>query len=481
MQYKPVLRVLGVFLMLHSLGLLPPLAISVSLQDGHWRDFFYTFLLSLGGGFLLWWSFRQAKHELRRHEGFLIVASFWLVLSAVSAIPFILGPHLNFFDAFFEATSAFTTTGATVITGLDELPKSVLFYRQELQWLGGMGIIVLAVAVLPLLGMGGMQLYRAETTGPFKEEKLTPRIAHTARSFILIYLGMTLLCALAYIIAGMSVFDAVAHSLSTVSTGGFSTYDASMGHFNSLSIELIAGFFMLMGAVNFSLHYLAIHKLHLRAYFASPETRVFLAIIASVVLLCALTLTFHQTYPDFLTSLRHATFTTISIITSSGYTTENFAAWPVSLPVLLIFISFVGGCAGSTAGGMKVIRFILLFKQGHREIIRLIHPAIVMPIKVGRRVVSDEVTKGVWSFFALYVAIFTLVMLVLMAGGADQVTAFAAVATTLNNLGPGLGEVSSNFQSVPDWQKLLLSLCMLLGRLELFTLIIFFMPAFWRR
>lgn len=481
MKYKPVLRILGIFLMLHSLGLLPPMAISIYMDDGHIRDFLYPFVFTLGAGILLWWPHRHAIQDLRRHEGFLIVAGFWLLLSAVSALPFMIGPHLDFFDAFFEAASAFTTTGATVITGLDDLPKSVLFYRQELQWLGGMGIIVLAVAVLPLLGMGGMQLYRAETTGPFKEEKLTPRIAHTARSFVLIYLGMTVACAVAYALAGMSGFDAIAHSLSTISTGGFSTYDASMGHFKSLSIELIAGFFMLMGALNFSVHYLAIHRLELRHYLDNPETRTFIAIVASVILLCALNLTFNYTYPDFLTALRHSTFTTISVITSTGYTTENFAVWPVFLPVLLIFISFVGGCAGSTAGGMKVIRFMLLFKQGQREIIRLIHPAIVKPIKIGKRVVTDEVSRGVWGFFALYVAIFTLVMLILMAGGADQVTAFAAVATTLNNLGPGLGEVTSNFQTVPDWQKLLLSLCMLLGRLELFTLIILFMPSFWRR
>jgi len=481
MEYKLILRILGVFLILHSLALLPPIGIAIADNDGQLHDFLYTLAVTFGSGSFLWLTFHNARGELGRHDGFVIVAAFWLVLSAMSAIPFILGPHLDFVDAFFEAASAFTTTGATVLVGLDSLPRSVLFYRQELQWFGGMGIIVLAVAILPLLGMGGMQLYRAETPGPFKDEKLTPRIAHTAQSFWLIYIGMTVVCIVCYLFAGMSLFDAISHSFATISTGGFSTHDASIDHYQNLPIELITEFFMLIGALNFSVHFVALRKRDLRPYWQNPEIKVFLIIVASIILVSTCVLTYHHTYASFFTALRHSAFQTISVITSTGYTTENFAQWPVFLPVLLIFISFIGGCSGSTAGGMKVIRFMLLFKQGNRNLLQLIHPAMIKPIKIFGRVVPESVSSAVWGFFALYVAIFTFAMLLLMVAGADQVTAFSAVATTLNNCGPGLGEVTTNFTTMNEWQKVILIFCMILGRLEIFTLLVLLTPAFWRR
>jgi trk system potassium uptake protein TrkH len=481
MQYKSILRIIGIFLILHSLALLPPIGIALYDQDGQLHDFVDTLMVTLGSGSLLWLLFRNARGELTRHDGFVIVAAFWLVLSATSAIPFILGPHLGFVDAFFEAASAFTTTGATVMTGLDALPRSVLFYRQELQWVGGMGIIVLAVAIMPLLGMGGMQLYRAETPGPFKDEKLTPRIAHTAQSFWLIYLGLTLLCIAFYMLFGMSFFESVAHSFATISTGGFSTHDASIDHYQNLPIEIVTEVFMLMGALNFSVHYLALHKRSLRAYWQNSEIRVFLSVVAITILISTLLLTYHHTYPNFLTSLRHSAFQTISVITSTGYTTKNFAEWPSMLPVLLIFISFIGGCSGSTAGGMKVIRFMLLLKQGYRTLLLLIHPSMIRPIKLFGRVVPESVTSSVWGFFAMYVAIFAIAMLLFMLTGADQVTAFSAVATTMNNLGPGLGAVTSTFTDMTDFQKGIGIICMILGRLELFTLLVLLSPSFWRR
>ncbi len=481
MQFKALSRIIGVFLIFHSLGLLPPIFVSIYYSDGQLLDFLYPLMFSLICGVSLWGPFRHDTSELRRHEGFLVVAAFWFILSTLSALPFIIGPHLNFADSFFEAASAFTTTGATVVTHLDNLPRSLLFYRQELQWLGGMGIIVLAVAILPLLRMGGMQLYRAETPGPLKDEKLTPRIAHTARIFWLIYLFMTLICASSYWLAGMTLFDAICHSMSTVSTGGFSTHDASIGYFNSFSIELITILFMYLGALNFSIHYLAIYTKNFRCYLTNPEIQIFTLIIILVILITSLKLYFDHTYPTFTETLRHTTFLTVSIISSTGYTTENFTIWPLFVITLFFFISFIGGCSGSTAGGMKIIRFILLVKQGYREIIRLIHPSIVMPLKIKGRAYEDSVLSGVWGFFSLYVAVFSLVMLVLMAGGLDQVTAFSAVATSMNNLGPGLGGVSENFQHIDDWQKLTLAVCMLLGRLELFTVLILLTPAYWRR
>lgn len=481
MKYKLILRLVGIFLILHSLALLPPIAIALYDQDGQAHDFVYTLVVTLGGGLLLWLLFHNARGELGRHDGFVVVTAFWLVLSSISAIPFILGPHLGFVDAFFEAASAFTTTGATVMTGLDALPRSVLFYRQELQWFGGMGIIVLAVAVLPLLGMGGMQLYRAETPGPFKDEKLTPRIAHTAQSFMFIYIGLTLMCILAYMLSGMSLFDAINHSFTTISTGGFSTHDASISHYQNLSVELVTEFFMFMGALNFSVHFLALKEGNISGYWRNPEIKVFSTIVGSVIIVSTLVLMYHNTFASFSEALRHSAFQTISIITSTGYTTENFAAWPSFLPVLMIFISFIGGCSGSTAGGMKVIRFMLMLKQGYRNVLLLIHPAMVKPIKLFNRVVPENITSAVWGFFALYVAIFTLAMLLLMLGGTDQVTAFSAVATTMNNLGPGLGDVASNFIVMHDWQKVILIFCMIIGRLEIVTLVVLLAPAFWRR
>lgn len=480
MQFAAVARILGVFLILHSIGLIPPLLISWYTDDGQHLDFIYPLLLTLGSGSLLWLFFRKAKHELYRREGFLIVAAFWLVLSAFSALPFMIGPHLDFIDAFFEATSAFTTTGATVMTQLDSMPKSVLFYRQELQWIGGMGIIVLAVAILPLLGMGGMQLYRAETPGPFKDEKLTPRIAHSAQNFWVIYIGLTVACAIAYALAGMSVFDAVAHSFSTLSTGGFSTHDASMAYFNSVPIELITEFFMFMGALNFSIHFLALRRLNITYYFLNAEIQAFTLIVFAGIIVGALLLFFQHTYPNFYTALRHSAFTTISVITSTGYTTENFSAWPSMLPTLLMFISFIGGCSGSTAGGMKVMRILLLFKQGYRELLQLIHPSMVRPVKIAGRPIPTAATMGIWGFLGLYVAVFVLAMLLLMAGGMDQVTAFSAVTTAINNLGPGLGEVASNFQNIDDYQKVILAMSMLIGRLEIFTLLVLLSPTFWK-
>jgi trk system potassium uptake protein TrkH len=480
MQYAAIARILGVFLMLHSLGLIPPLLVSLYERDQQHMDFIYPLIFILGSGLLLWLVFRNAKNELHRREGFLIVASFWLVLSAVSALPLMIGTHLNFIDAFFEASSAFTTTGATVLTGLDDLPKSVLLYRSELQWLGGMGIIVLAVAVLPLLGVGGMQLFRAETPGPIKDEKLTPRIAHSAQNFWVIYIGLTLACIIGYILSGMSVFDAVAHSFSTLSTGGFSTHDASMAYFNSLPIELITEFFMFMGALNFSIHFLALHRMNVVYYFRNAEIQVFTVIVLAVILAGALLLFFQHTYPDFLSALRQSAFTTISVITSTGYTTASFADWPLMLPVMLMFISFIGGCSGSTAGGMKVMRVMLLFKQGYREILQLIHPAMVRPVKIAGRPIPPATAMSIWGFFAWYVALFVLAMLLLMAGGMDQVTAFSAVTTCMNNLGPGLGEVASNFQGIADYQKVILALAMIVGRLEIFTLLVLLSPTFWK-
>jgi trk system potassium uptake protein TrkH len=476
-----LVRVIGIFLLVYSASLIPPLLLAVAYQDGEFFNFLYPFLTTLGIGLITWLVTKNKHRELYRHEGFLIVAFYWIVMSLISATPLAMGTYLDFSDSFFEAVSAFTTTGATVITGIDNLPISILFYRQELQWLGGMGIIVLAVAILPILGMGGMQLYKAETPGPMKDEKLTPRIVHTAQALWFIYIGLTVACAIAYWIAGMPAFDAIVHSFSTLSTGGFSTHDASMAYFDSVSIELVAVVFMYLSSISFGLHFIVFRHRSLRHYFASAEVKLFTLVITVVVVVSTIILYRSQVHEDLWGSLRASLFQTVSVISSTGYTSEDFSVWPLATPVLLIFVSFMGGCAGSTAGGIKCIRFVVMIKQSYNEILKLIHPNLIRPLKVSGRPYQERVINAVWGFFVLYVAIFAVFMLILMAGGTDQVTAFGAVATCMNNLGPGLGKVATNFQNIPDWQKWLLAFAMLLGRLEIFTLLVLVTPTFWRR
>jgi trk system potassium uptake protein TrkH len=481
MRLTLVQRILGLFLGLFSITLIPPLLVALWYQDGELRDFGITFALTLVTGLLLYLPVRNMRQELRTREGFVVVAMFWLVLGMISSLPLHFGSHLGFVDALFESVSGFTTTGATVITGLDALPRSILFYRAELQWLGGMGVIVLAVAILPMLGVGGMQLYRAETPGPMKDEKITPRLAHTARAFWFIYAGLTMMCALGYWGAGMSLFDAVTHSFATISTGGFSTHDASMSYFHSTYIEVIAIVFMAMGGINFSIHYLVWARGAPESYWRDTEVRTFILTLVGLTLILTLGLVLNHFNEDFFSALRESAFQAVSVMTSTGFTTTNFAVWPLFLPALLMMSSFIGGCAGSTAGGMKVIRFVILYKQSHRDLRRLVHPNMVDKLKVGGRVLPDRAVAAVWGFFAMYVATFTVLMLLLMASGLDQVTAFSAIATCINNLGPGLGEVTSNFQSVNAFAKLVCTAAMLLGRLEVFTVLVLLTPAFWRR
>lgn len=474
-------RVIGLFLTMFSVTLSVPVAVSLYYKDGEAEHFLVSMAAMLSVGLVLWLPVRHASGQLRTREGFVVVTAFWIMLGLVSGLPFMLGPHLNFTDAAFEAVSAFTTTGATVIVGLDQLPPSILYYRCQLQWFGGIGVIVLALAVLPMLGVGGMQLYRAETPGPMKDDRITPRVNQTARGLWRIYLGLTIGCALGYWLAGMSVFDALTHSFATVSTGGFSTHDASISYFASPWVELVAVAFMLAGGINFAVHFAAVRGRNPYRYWRDPEVRTFLSVTVVLILIVAAVLWTQHTYASVLEALRYSAFQVVSVITSTGFTTADFSTWPLFTPVLLIFSSFMGGCAGSTAGGMKTIRFLVLAKQGWRNVFHLIHPAGVRPIKVGGRVLQARVADAVWGFFAVYVAVFSVLMLLVMGTGLDHVTAFGAVATCINNMGPGLGEVAVNFAGVNAAAKWLLTLSMLLGRLEIFTLLVVLTPAFWRK
>jgi trk system potassium uptake protein TrkH len=476
-----IARIVGFFAMLFSVTLVFPILIALWYGEAEVGHFLIPLLGSMAAGLLLWVSGARHRAELGIRDGFLIVALFWTLLSLLGAWPLMLSARLSLVDALFESASGITTTGATVITGLDALPRSVLFYRQQLQWLGGMGLIVLGVAVIPMLGIGGMQLYRAEAPGPLKEEKLTPRLADTARSLWLIYAALTGACALSYWLAGMTPFDALAHSLSTVSTGGFSTHDASLGFFENPAVEGVAIVFMLLAAINFGVHFAAWHHWDPLSYFKDVEARSFLLFVLCVVVLVGLTLRLEGNYAQLPHSLRDATFEVVSVVTSTGFGTVDFTHWPDFLPMLLIYISFVGGCGGSTAGGIKVMRMLLLVQQGIHEVRRLVHPHAVLPVRFGRRTVSDRLMQGVWGFFAAYLTAFGLLVLLMIHAGLDETSAFSAVATCMNNLGPGLGEVAYNFTSVSEFGKLVAVIAMLMGRLEIFTILVLLSPSFWLR
>lgn len=483
MQLAVILRILGILLSLFSLTMIPPLVISLFTKDGSATPFILAFVIILFIGLLFWLPVKNFKNDLRLRDGFFVVVLFWVGLGLAGSIPLLLSnvPDLSITDAIFESISGLTTTGATIIIGIDNLPKSILFYRQELQWLGGMGIIVLAVAILPMLGIGGMQLYRAETPGPVKDTKLTPRITETAKSLWYVYLTMTIACAFSYFLAGMGFFDAIAHSFSTVSIGGFSTHDQSIGYFNNSSIESVAIFFMLASGINFSLHFLSFRNINIKPYLNDAELHAYLKILIVICIVCSSYNAIAGNYENLSEVFRDSIFQTVSIATTTGFTTANFQNWPGFIPLLLIFSCFIGACAGSTCGGIKVIRILLLFKQGIREIKRLIHPNAIFTIKIGDKPISERIIEAVWGFLAVYVIIFAILLLVLMATDIDFLTAFSALSACINNLGPGLGEVSQNYYGINEIAKWILCLAMLLGRLEIFTLLVLFTPAFWRR
>lgn len=486
MHILSIIRIIGILVMCFSGTMLIPAFVALIYGDGGGKAFMQAFMLSLTAGTLLWWPCHHHKQELRSRDGFLIVVAFWFVLGGLATLPLLLfdAPHLTVASAVFEAFSGLTTTGATVMTGLDNLPKAILFYRQFLQWLGGMGIIVLAIAIIPLLGIGGMQLYRAEMSGPMKEQKIRPRITETAKVLWMIYLSLTLLCSLAYWLAGMSVFDAITHSFSTVSIGGFSTHDASIGYFNSPLINGITVLFLLVSACNFGLHFRAFSTIgrenFFKIYLRDPEFRFFISIQIILVVVCTSVMWGNSYFKTSWQDFEQVLFQAVSISTTTGYTTSDFAAWPSFVPVLLISASFMGGCAGSVGGGLRVARVLVLYLQGKRELKRVVHPNLVYPIKWGKNVLDERVIGSIWAFFSAYILVFLICLLGVIACGVEPFNAFNAVLASINNLGPGLGAVSSNMIAIPDSAKWILTIAMVCGRLEIFTLLALFTPAFWR-
>ncbi len=482
MRFQTTQRILGVLLVLSSLSMLPPAAVGFWHDDGSWLPFLEVFWVLALLGTIIWFPVRNRFSELRIRDGFVVVVGCWLVLGLCGSLPLLLSdyPNMSITDAVFESISGLTTTGATVLTGIDFLPPGILFYRQQLQWLGGMGIIVLAVAVLPMLRIGGMQLYRAETPGPMKDNKLTPRITETAKALWYLYLGLTVVCAMAYWMAGMTAFDAVGHAFSTVAIGGFSTHDLSMAYFDSPMIESIAIVFMVICGINFALHFMAWRRASLVPYRGDSELKAYVVLLAATAVVCSIGLFVGEAFDTLGESFRHGVFQAVSVATTTGFTTEAFYLWPGALPLLLLMVSCVGACAGSTGGGIKVIRALLLYKQGVREITRLIHPSAIAPIKIGSKSTSERVIQSVWGFFSLYMACFGALSLLLAASGEDLTTAVSAVVACLNNLGPALGQAGPHFAELSDPAKWVLSVAMVLGRLEIFTLLVLLTPTFWK-
>lgn len=480
----PLVAVLGGVLMLFSLTMAVPLAFAVFDGEAGLLGFDLAMVFTFACGLVAWLAGRHARRELQPRDGILLVVGVWTVLPAFGAVPLLINiPGLSFTDAYFEAASALTTTCATVLSGLDHLPLAVNVWRCFMVLLGGLGILVLAVAILPLLGVGGSQLFKSETPGPMKDAKLTPRIAETARALWTVYISLWLLCLLAYRAAGKSWSDAFMHASTTISLGGFAAYDASLGHYDSVAVEAVAIVFMIAGGLSFAQYFRCWQRRSLRPLASDSEARAYLAILAVAVLGIAAFLHAHAVYPSFAESLRHAAINVVSMATTSGFATEDWAQWPIFAPMLMLFLTGFCTCAGSTGGGVKLMRALLLLQLARNELTRIVHPRAVLPVTLNGGIVEARVLQAVLAFMLVYGAVMAFATLALLATGLDVVSAFTAVVACINNAGPGLGEVgpAGNYQGLTDLQTWICTVTMLLGRLELLAVLVLFTPAFWRR
>lgn len=483
MQFKAVFRVLGFLMMFFSITMLIPIPVGYYFKQPELWPFLIAFFVTLGTGIILFVPLRHYKKDLKIRDGFLIVILFWTVLSAFGCLPLWFGIHyhMTFTDAAFEAVAGFTTTGATALANLNKVPASILYYRQQLQFLGGMGIIVLAAAILPMLGVGGNQLYRAETPGPIKEDKITPRITETAKAIWVFYVGLAVLCSLAYWAAGIPIFDAVEEAFGTVSTGGFSIHNTSFAYYHSNIIDIIAIIFMFLGGVNFSLHYLAVTRGSIKTYFRDIEFRYYLSIAFIISLITFIVLAIYHVYPHLWSDIVIGTFNVVSMMTTTGFVAGSFAAWPLFLPVLIMLLGLLGASGGSTSGGMKVLRAVILKKQVTRELKRLVHPQGVYSVKLDKKVLPDHVVDAVWAFVTAYLIILVLTILLLMASGIDFQSAFGACISALANVGATIGKFAYGMSSMNTFAKWILIVVMIAGRLEVFTLLVIFSKSFWQK
>lgn len=474
----------GRVVLMFSLLTLVPLAFALSQHDPAEGAFITATLVTATIGVVMSVATRRFRRELQPRDGFVLVGLVWLLLPAFGALPLVLAiPGLSVTDAYFESMSALTATGATALSGLDQLPLSINVWRCFMMFVGGLGIIVLAVAILPMLGVGGSQLFKAETAGPLKDQKLTPRIADTARALWVAYFLLAGACLLAYRWAGMSWTDAFLHMCTTVSLGGFSNYDASLGHFDSPAIEAVAVFFMLLSGVNLVLYFVVWRSRSPAALWRNPEVRAFYAVLAGTIALITAYLVVFGNYESVGLAFRHTAFHVVSVATTTGYATHDYAQWPLFAPLLMILLGTFATCAGSTGGGIKMVRMLLLVKQARRELVRIVHPNVVNPVVLGGRAVSDRVIQSVIAFMMIYGATLTGLTMALLFTGLDPVTAFTAVIACVNNIGPGLGDVGPavNYGGLTDLQTWICTFAMLLGRLELLSVLVLFTPQFWRR
>ena len=479
-----VIHTLGMMLALFSATYILPIITSLIYQDGTLIDFVLAMMMTFLAGTLMWLLTRRFKAELSIRHGYLLVVMMWTAIPAFATLPLLLVfPNLSFTDAYFETMSGLTTSGGTVLTGLDNLPQAINLWRHELIWMGGMGIIVLAVAIMPLLGIGGRQLYKAETPGPMKDSTLTPRITETARSLWLVYFGITVACITSLKLAGMSWFDAICHAFAAMGLGGFSTHDASVGYFNSPAIEFVLIVFMIVAAMNFATHFLVWREKSLKLYLKDSEAIATVAVVLASCLGIGFYLWWEGTYPSFWTALRHASFNLVSMATDCGFASEDFNKWPIFAPLWMLFLSCITASSGSTGGGIKMIRTMVLFKQAGREFNKLLHPAAINPMKIGGHVIPNNIVFSVLGFIFLYFMSVVTLTFALLLSGLDFISAFSAVIACINNAGPGLGLVgpASNFSVLTDFQTWLCTFAMLIGRLEIITLLIIFTPQFWKR
>jgi trk/ktr system potassium uptake protein len=478
---KVILNTLSALIIFLAVSLIPPAIISRYYGGGDFNAFVYTIIASVSVGLVLFFTTRNHKQELRAKDGFIIVTFGWVLFSLLGALPFFLSGFIpSYTDAFFETMSGFSTTGATILTDIEALPHGLLFWRSLTHWLGGMGIILLSLAILPLLGVGGMQLFKAEVPGP-SPDKLTPRIKHTAELLWGVYVLLTVAEIILLMMGGMGWFDSVCHSFGTLATGGFSTKNASIGHYNSAYVDYIITIFMILAGLNFSLHYRALRGKP-RIYFKDPETLFFFGIIGAATLFVTFSI-WHQTSQDIALSFRQGFFQVVSIITTTGYGTADYETWSSSSRMVIFILMFFGGCAGSTGGGLKIIRSLILIKFSLNEIKRLIHPQAVLPVRVGNVVVSRDIIANVAGFYLFYVSIFVFGVLFMNILGLDFETSLGGVAASLGNIGPGLGDLgpTDNYGFLPDLGKWFLSFLMLVGRLEIYTVLIIFTPMFWKK
>jgi trk system potassium uptake protein TrkH len=479
----PIANVLGTLLMVFAATFLMPIGSALYFGDGTMTAFMLAMLINFAVGYLLWLATRRQRRDLRPRDGYLLVTLAWLAMCAAAMVPLLLGlPHLSFTDAAFETVSALTTTGATVMSDVGSLAPTINLWRHALQWFGGMGVVVLAIAVLPLLGVGGMQLYKAEMQGAYKD-KLTPRITDTAKSLWLVYTALTCACVLSLRLAGMGWFDAICHGFTTMALGGFSTRDASIGYFDSPAIELVMIVFMVIAVLNFATHFTAFRQRSLRVYAGDAEGKAVLALLAASCLGIALYLWLQGVYPGFATALRHAAFNVVSIATTTGFATVDYGQWPAFAVFLMLFLACITSSTGSTGNGIKMFRTLMLIQQARRELRRLIHPQVVAPLRFGSHVVPNAIVYAILAFIFLYFMSVVALTFVLMLTGLGFVTAFSTTIAWITNLGPALNEFgpAGNFTAATPFQKWIGMVAMITGRLELFTVLVLFTPEFWRK